>query len=124
MFDAHGPYNYSNLHTPAAVTATGEGTAIDALHYDGIGAVVVNSAAGSGTDPTLDISLEHSDDNSTFVAASGAVTFDQITDAAASFQTSKVDLAALKRYVRVKHTVGGTTPSFTYSAAIVGISKA
>lgn len=109
------------LAATAARTTTGSGTAIDLQQYDGEAALVLDSAAGSGTSPTLDVTLEHSDDNSSFSAVSG-VAFTQVTGAA-SMQKISINRNELKRYVREKHTIGGTTPSFTFSLNVLAWPK-
>lgn len=81
------------------------------------GAVVMLSiGAATGTTPTLDVKMQHSDNNSTFTDISGAA-FAQKT--AAGF--AELDIKNTKRYIRAIGTVGGTTPNFTYSVtAVVG----
>jgi len=70
------------------------------------GVVVVTAA--SGTDPTLDVHFEESDDDSTYTDIPGA--------AVPQFTTTglkEVYFKATKKYVRHVHAVGGTSPSFT-----------
>ncbi len=110
-----------------AVTATTNHTSVDTQGLEGQIALVLDSAAGTGTSPTLAITLEHSDDNSTFVAVPvGSIqggAFTQVTNAAVSRQTRVVNKNDLKRYVRAVSTVGGTTPSFNYSLQGLGFNK-
>lgn len=113
------------LAAAARRTSTLTGTAIDVLEYEGVALVLLNTAAGTGTTPTLDVKLQHSDDNSTFSdVTSGA--FSQITDVAgtAGVKVMKVNVSDLKRYVRVLGTIAGTTPSFDFGVEFVGIKKA
>ena len=117
------------LQATAAKTATGNGTAVDCVDYEGSAAVVLDSAAaGAGTNPTLDVTLEESDDNSTFTAVpatafSGGANFTQVTNAA-SQQLIYMTMSDRKRYIRSKHTIGGTnSPSFTFSCHIVSQKK-
>ena len=81
------------------------------------GAVALLSVgAASGTAPTLDVRLQHADND---VAAeytdvpNGA--FGQRTGA--GFQER--DIKNFKRFVRAVGVVGGGTPSFTYSVTVV-----
>ena len=120
MIDAHGQYQTVSLADPAARSTTGQGAGVDVKDYDGIVGILLHSAAGTGTAPTLDVTLEESDDNSTFTAASGAVTFTQVTDAAASLQYAACDVSKLKRYIRAKYSINGSSPSFTFSVALIG----
>lgn len=105
-------------------TSTLTGTAIDLQDYDGVGLVTLSSsAAAAGSSPTLDVKLQESADNSTFTdVTSGA--FTQVTDAA-SLQYMTVNVSALKRYLRVIGTIGGTsTPTFDFSVTFAGVKKA
>jgi hypothetical protein len=115
-------YTAVSLAVAGAITTTGNQTGVDILNFDGHGMVILNSAAGTGTTPTLDVKLQDSADNSSFADVSGAA-FTQVTGAA-SFQTIDVDLSAIRRYVRVVDTVSGTTPSFARSVSLVGRSQA
>lgn len=75
--------------------------------------LTVHCTAASGTTPTLDVSLEESADGSTWtaVANSGAT---QLTAAGNRVATA----AVTKNFVRVAAAIGGTTPSFTFSATV------
>lgn len=111
-----------NLFPSAARTATANGTGVDLQQYSGDVAVLLDSAAGTGTSPTLDVKLQDSADNSTFADISGA-TFTQVTSAAAAQEKIVINKDAARRYVRAVATIGGTSPSFTFSVNAVGIKK-
>jgi hypothetical protein len=113
------------LAAAARRTSTLTGTGIDVLHYEGVALVVLNASAGTGTTPTLDVKLQHSDDNSTFADVTGAA-FTQVTDVGgtAGVQVLKVNVSNLKRYLRVVGTIAGTTPSFDFGVEYVGIKRA
>jgi len=108
-------------HATAARTATGQTSGIDLQTYDGDVVFLLDSAAGTGTSPTLDVTIEDSADNSSFAAITGAA-FTQVTTTA-SAQKLVVNKDGARRYVRVKYTIGGTTPSFTFSVNAVGVAK-
>ena len=113
------------LAAAARRTSTLTGTGIDVLDYEGVALAVLNASEGTGTTPTLDVKLQHSDDDSTYAdVTSGA--FAQVTDVAgtAGVQVLKVNVSDLKRYVRVIGTIAGTTPSFDFGVEFVGIKKA
>lgn len=110
------------LHPTAARTATGQGSSVDVRDVEGDLAIVLDSAAGTGTTPTLDAKLQDSDDGSTGWADVSGATFTQVVGAAAQ-QKIVVDANAAKRYVRVAYTIGGTTPSFTFSVNALGRKK-
>lgn len=113
------------LAAAARRTSTLTGTGIDVLHYEGVALAVLNASAGTGTNPTLDVKLQHSDDNSTYADVTGA-TFTQVTNDAGSagVQVMRINVSDLKRYLRVIGTIGGTSPSFDYGVDFVGIKKA
>lgn len=113
------------LAAAARRTSTLTGTGIDVLDYEGVALVVLNASAGTGTDPTLDVKLQHSDDDSTYVDVTDG-TFTQVTDVAGStgVQVKKINVSDLKRYVRAIGTIAGTTPSFDFAVEFVGIKKA
>lgn len=71
--------------------------------------------AASGTTPTLDVVIEDSFDGGTTWNTVG--TFTQKTAAG----TQAVDITGLfSDQLRVRWTVGGTTPSFTFSVLLYG----
>lgn len=113
-----------SVHPVAARTATGEATSVDLQTYDGDVALILDSAAaGAGTNPTLDVSVEHSDESAANFTQIGTTAFTQVTNAA-SRQILVIAKDEAKRYVRVKYTIGGTnSPSFTFSVTGVGLKK-
>lgn len=110
-----------NLFPSAARTATANGTSVDLQQYSGDVAVVLDSSAGTGTSPTLDVKLQDSADNSSFADIAGA-TFTQVTGTA-SRQKIVINKDAARRYVRPVATIGGTTPSFTFSVNALAVNK-
>jgi VCBS repeat-containing protein len=97
------------LKAAGAQTASTNGTGVET--EGGSMSLTLAVTAAAGTNPTLDITIQGSDDNSTFYTLG---TFTQKTAAA----TEKKSFSAAP-FVRYASTIGGTdTPSFTYS--IVG----
>jgi hypothetical protein len=110
------------FHPTAARTATGNGTGIDVQTMDGDLYLILDSAAGSGTTPTLDIKLQSSDTSGgTYTDITGA-TFTQVTGTA-SQQSITISKDEVRRWIRVVYTISGTTPSFTFSVNAVGVKK-
>lgn len=72
----------------------------------GIARLTLDITAASGTTPTLDVTIETSEDKTTWTSVG---TFTQAT---AAGKQRKV-FVGLDRYVRAVETVGGTGPSFT-----------
>lgn len=76
--------------------------------------LLVHCTAASGTTPTLNVSLEESNDSSSWSAVSNSgVT--QLTAAGNAMSNAVLT----KQYARVTATVGGTTPSFTFRATVL-----
>jgi hypothetical protein len=113
------------LAPAARRTTTLTGIGIDVLEYEGVALVLLNASAGTGTSPTLDVKLQHSDDDSTYEDVTSG-TFTQVTDVAetAGVRVMKLNVSDLKRYLRVVGTIAGTTPSFDFGVEFVGITKA
>ena len=105
-----------------AVTSTATSSAIDLLEYDGDVLLVLDSAAGTGTSPTLDVKITNSDASSgTYTDLSGA-TFTQVVDAA-SMQTLVINKDSAERYIKIVQTITGSSPSFTFSVNLIGVKK-
>jgi len=95
------------LHPSAARTATANGSVVEETAHRRIAALVLDITAASGTNPTLDVTVQTSRDGSTWYSA-GA--FTQATATSTQRKTF-----ALDRYVRAQWTIGGTdTPTFTF----------
>ena len=106
-----------------ARTASANGTGFDLEGSNGAEGeaivILASDAASAGTNPTLDVKLQESSDNSTFTDISGA-TFTQVTDAAQALEKITINTNDVKRYLRAVGTIGGTSsPAFTYSVALV-----
>lgn len=93
-------------------TATGNSTPIE-VGDRGVANLEVVVTAASGTTPTLDIAIQTSKDGSgTGLGAWRTIaSFAQLTAAG----SERKSFAGLDRFVRATSTIGGTTPSFTYS---------
>ena len=106
----------------AAVTSTATSSAIDLLEYDGDVLLILDSAAGGGSSPSLDIKLtECATTGGTYTDLSGA-TFTQVVDAA-SMQTLTINKDSSKRFVKIVQTIGGSSPTFTFSINLIGLKK-
>lgn len=105
---------------PAAVTASNTGTTgVDLTKYilKRQIKVMLNIGVVSGTNPTMDVKLQESVDNSTWTdVVSGA--FAQQT--AAGYNEIHVKLLNTTKYVRMVSVIGGTsTPTFNMAVAIL-----
>jgi len=112
----------TNLHPTTARTATGNATGADVQARDGDLVLVLDSAAGTGTTPTLDVTVESSDTlGGTYTAITGAA-FTRVTTTA-SQQLLVISKDEARRFVRIVYTLTGTTPSFTFSVNALGVNK-
>jgi len=120
MINCNDELSLEELAVSGARTSTLTGTAVDISQYQGELKVVLDSAAGTGTSPTLDGKIQTGDqsDGSDAADVSGAV-FTQV-GAAVSKQSIGVDTRACKKYIRFVGTIGGTTPSFNFAVVAVG----
>lgn len=103
---------FASLMGAALIEASGASDGVDVSEFDGWGRLVLDASA----DGTVDFEIEHSDDNSTFEAFE-KVEFDQVSDAAASYQVKAVDMSGMKKFARVKTTLG--TATAVYAAVTV-----
>ena len=111
-------YTALSVLAPADRTSTANGTGVDVKDYNGIGHLILTSAAGTGSNPTLDVHVEDSADNSSFADVAG-MAFTQVTNAAASLQSMAVNMDAVRRYVRAVVTIGGSSPHFICACVLV-----
>lgn len=102
------------LHASAAVTASGQSVGVDVSSYTEA-LLFVDITAVSGTTPTLDLTVQTYDFLSQQWFSVPGVTISQQT---ASGQVP-VALTNFGETVRLNWVVGGTTPSFTFSASVV-----
>ena len=118
IIDVHGELLASNL-IAGTYTADASGAGADLQGYQGVLKIVLDSGAGGGTTPTLDVKIQDSADNSTFADVLGKV-FTQVTGASASIQSLAIDTRAVKRYIRAALTITGTSPTFGLAVVAAG----
>ena len=105
--------------------ASANGTGFDlqgSNDAEGEAIVILDSEAGSGTSPTLDVKLQDSADNSSWSDLSGK-TFTQVTDGAAATEKISINTNDVRRYVRAVATLGGTSPVFVCAVSLVYSKK-
>lgn len=120
-------YEQVTLKSSAAVTATGTTTGVDLLkiaqatdsrHKGTLVAIYLDITAASGTSPTFDLKVQCSPNNTTWYdPASTAANRDSFAFAQKTAAGTDVKIIPDMpcRYVRLSYTVGGTSPSFTFS---------
>ena len=113
-----------NKHTlttaiDGAITSAGNSSSTPVQPVGNVGgiveAVVSGPAVSGSASPTLNVSLQFSQDGSTWTPANSAETFAPIT--AAGIFTLAVPSRG--QFVRAAWTVSGTTPSFTTAIALM-----
>lgn len=104
----------------SAKTATGNSGSIQVPPGSPNLAIIVDATAQSGVTPTLDFSVEWSNDGTTFATVDTADTFAQITGANVPRTRAKA-FAVKGKHFRLVWTIAGTTPSFTFSATAYGV---
>lgn len=100
----------------SAVTANGQSSGVDVSRFTE-GLLLINTTAVSGTTPSLTLSVETLDPvtNTWF-------THPVSISAINSVSKTVVQLTNFGHQIRLKWTVGGTNPSFTFSAVFVAKS--
>lgn len=107
------------LSTPGKVasasrTASGNSGALALSDAGQKVSFVLNVTAQSGTTPTLDVSVEWSNDKgTTFIAPSTAIAFTQVGAATGSELIGPFDVQG--DHYRVVWTLGGGSPDYTFS---------
>lgn len=119
-------------------TSSSEGASIDIKRLEGNLLLALSSSApSSGSNPTLDVTVEERADandswapvpdhawfNPATNVAGAAAKFAQVTDAA-SFQVRGLKRQYLKSQIRIKWTLGGTaTPTYDFSVIVAGFDR-
>ena len=117
IIDVHGELFVSSLAAGTYV-ASGNGAGIDLQGYQGVLKIVLDSGAGGGTTPTLDVKIQDSADNSSFTDVVNKA-FAQV-GASASLQSLGIDTRGVKRYIRAALTITGTSPTFGLAVVATG----
>ncbi len=104
------------------ISASGNGDALDVRDLEGEVTLVLSAAATPAPDNTLDVTLEQSDDGTAWSPVSG-VSFEQVTNAAASHQEVAVNVDGLSRYLRANDALAGTSPVATRCLLLMGEAK-
>jgi len=108
--------NDFDLSPAAALTASVAGTGAE-IADAGVLRLTQTVTAATGTTPTLTTDVQTSRDNGVADAWRTVASFTQKTAAS----TERKCFAGCDHYVRLNHTVGGTTPSFTVTYTGSGV---
>lgn len=102
-----------------ARTANANGTSVDCVQASGkVLTAYIDVGAVTGTTPTNDVKVQSSDDNTNWFDVTGA-TFAQLVTASANVGIRLISFQGQRRYHRLVTTIGGTTPSFTFSGGFI-----
>ena len=104
------------IKASGAVTASGQSNLFEEGTGDDL-AVMLDITAVSGTTPSMTVSVQWSNDGSTWFTADPADTFTAITTATKVTKTFTIK----GLYARLNYAITGTTPSFTFAAySVIG----
>lgn len=105
------------LASALAITASGNGAAVNVVDYQGIALVHLN--AGPGNAGTTTVKLQHSEDGSTNWEDVAGGTFAAV-GTTASAQTLMLNADKLRKFVRVVDTLAGGATAISRSVTLVG----
>lgn len=111
-------YGPSTAVSSSARTATGTSSAVALASDTQTLSLLIACTAVSGTTPTLDMTVEWSNDGTNWAVGDTADSFAQITAAKTTVKTFTRKAAQY----RLRWTIGGTTPSFTFSVTATELS--
>lgn len=111
---------YNNLSavttlSPAARTASENGATVDLQGYEG---ALIQAIVGTITDGTHSLTVQESDDGSTWSNVASSDLQGSFSDLA-SDTNQKVGYLGTKRYIRVNATVSGATSGGVYGVIVV-----
>lgn len=107
------------LKPAAAISATDTGDAIDVSDFTGNALLVLNSSATGGAGQTSNVKLTHCD-TAAGVFSDAGIAFDQVANAAASFQSKVISSDGLKKFVKVVNTLAGAGAAVTAGVQLIG----
>lgn len=99
-----------SVRASSAATASGQSAAVRCANVEQV-SLLVDVTAVTGTSPSMTLSVEWSDDGTTWFAPDVADAFTAITTAVK--RAREFDVKA--PFMRVVWTITGTTPSFTFA---------
>lgn len=117
--DINARINPALTLSPAARTATANGSTVDT---QGFGSAAFVVAFGAYTDGTHTPSAQHSDDGTTWTTCAATEidgTFTAVSSAGGANTVQRVGYLAAKRYLRVVMTIAGATTGAATTALIV-----
>lgn len=122
--DAADSQTITTVRPSALFTASANIDGVDLRDYVGKVALVVNvGVAHAGTSPTYDLYVQSSVNANGTGPVNANVTLTQVANTN-SFQVLEIDTRAVRRYLRLVQTIGGSSsPNFPVSIALVGTKQ-
>jgi hypothetical protein len=108
----------TSLVPAARLSADAYSTGVDISRMIGEVAVHESVSAVSGVVPTLQTTIQESDDNTSFTDVTGGAFTARA--AANAEETIYLDTRALKKYIRVESDVDGTAPIYDQAVTMFG----
>lgn len=111
---------YARGDIALTLTAQGTGTVTSGPLANageaGVALVMVHKTAATGTGPTLDVSLEESNDGASWTALAGSGVTQMTGTGVGNAMSNAVPT---KNFIRVTATVAGTTPAVTAKISVL-----
>lgn len=107
----------TSLAAVLAITATGNGAAVNVGDYQGL--ALLNLNAGAGNAGTTTVKLQHSEDGTTNWEDVPGGAFAAVATTA-SAQTLMINADRLRKFVRVVDTLAGGASAISRSVTLVG----
>lgn len=113
--EGEGNEGYYNIVTTSGATAAVDNAVPSARGW----IAQLHVVRARGTTPTLDVTVEHSDDG---IAWEPLAEFAQATGVYTERVVSTGEYEPVKRYARASYTIGGTSPQFAFAVALSRVS--
>jgi len=113
----------ANVYARASAAATTNGNSGD-LPVDSFSelALDINISAVSGTTPTIQFFVDRKGNDGIYYVIYTGSSINSTQSITTSFGAGMTQSVSFGTTVRLRWTIGGTTPSFTFSASIIGKS--
>lgn len=105
----------STIVNSASRTVSGSSGALSLQGATQTIGMLINVTAATGTTPTLDLSVQWSNDGVAWAPSEDGDQFAQVT----SVKASSSAFTRKGAFMRVVWTIGGTTPNFTFTVSII-----
>lgn len=115
MLDQKNQIDAVSTLAPAARTASANGTGVDLQGFEAATMIIV---VGAITDGNHAVTIEESDDNTTFTAVAASNLIGSLVNLVAN-TNQRIGYKGTKRYIRAVTTVSGATTGGVYGALVI-----